>query len=152
MPEENVEIVGRNLEAFNRRDLRRVLDDVSGSQLEPHDFTEAGSEVVVWNTAHMRGRDGIEVSARTALVYTVETGRSPAFGCSTSRARRSKPSACRSREIRPRARRSPRRRVGGFSGLRLTRQGRGCDGYQSTIGSVPVTCSSLVTESWQDGR
>jgi ketosteroid isomerase-like protein len=43
-------------------------------QLEPHDFTEAGSEVVVLNTAHMRGRDGIEVSARTALVYTVENG------------------------------------------------------------------------------
>jgi ketosteroid isomerase-like protein len=41
-------------------------------QIEPHDFTEAGSEVVVWNTAHMRGREGIEVSARTALVFTVE--------------------------------------------------------------------------------
>ena len=36
--------------------------------------TEAGSEVVVWNTAHMRGREGIEVSARTALVFTVENG------------------------------------------------------------------------------
>ena len=43
-------------------------------QIEPHDFTEAGSEVVLWNTAHMRGREGIEVSARTALVYTVENG------------------------------------------------------------------------------
>jgi ketosteroid isomerase-like protein len=43
-------------------------------QLEPHDFTEAGSEVVLWNTAHMRGREGIEVSARTALVFTVENG------------------------------------------------------------------------------
>ena len=41
-------------------------------RLETHDFKEAGSEVVVWNTAHMRGRDGIEVSARTALVFTVE--------------------------------------------------------------------------------
>ena len=43
-------------------------------RLEIHDFTEAGSEVVVRNTAHMRGREGIEVSARTALVFTVETG------------------------------------------------------------------------------
>ena len=43
-------------------------------QLETHDVTEAGSEVVVWNTAHMRGRDGIEVSARTALVFSVEQG------------------------------------------------------------------------------
>ena len=44
------------------------------TRLETHDFTEAGSEVVVWNTAHMRGREGIEVSARTALVFTVEAG------------------------------------------------------------------------------
>ena len=43
-------------------------------QLEAHDFREAGSEVVVLNTAHMRGREGIEVSARTALVFTVENG------------------------------------------------------------------------------
>jgi ketosteroid isomerase-like protein len=44
------------------------------SQLEIHNFTEAGSEVVVWNTAHMWGRDGIEVTARSALVFTVENG------------------------------------------------------------------------------
>ena len=43
-------------------------------RIEPHDFTEAGSEVVVWDTAHMRGREGIEVSARTALVFSVENG------------------------------------------------------------------------------
>jgi len=44
------------------------------SQLEIHDLTEAGSEVVVWNTAHMWGRDGIEVTARSAIVFTVENG------------------------------------------------------------------------------
>jgi ketosteroid isomerase-like protein len=44
------------------------------SQLEIHDLTEAGSEIVVWNTAHMWGRDGIEVTARSALVFTVENG------------------------------------------------------------------------------
>jgi ketosteroid isomerase-like protein len=43
-------------------------------QIEAHSLTEAGSEVVVWNTAHMRGREGIEVSARTGLVFTVENG------------------------------------------------------------------------------
>jgi ketosteroid isomerase-like protein len=43
-------------------------------QVEYHDVTEAGSEVVVWNTAHLRGRDGIEVTARSALVFTVENG------------------------------------------------------------------------------
>ena len=42
--------------------------------VEAHGFTDAGSEVVVSNTAHMQGRDGIEVVARSALVYTVENG------------------------------------------------------------------------------
>jgi ketosteroid isomerase-like protein len=37
--------------------------------------TAAGSEVVVPNTAHMRGRQGIEVVARSTLVFTLEKGR-----------------------------------------------------------------------------
>src|SRR5262249_9860172 len=43
--------------------------------------------------------------------------------------------------------------VGGFSALRPTRaEGSVGDGEpQSTIASVPVTCTSLVTESWVDG-
>jgi ketosteroid isomerase-like protein len=108
MSQENVEIVQRSIEAWNRRDLPALMAcyrsdaevDWSRSRspfkgvyrgprglkafwevfwstfedvhLETHDFTEAGSEVVVWNTAHMLGREGIEVSARTALVFTVE--------------------------------------------------------------------------------
>jgi ketosteroid isomerase-like protein len=43
-------------------------------QIEAHSVTETGSEVVVSNTAHMRGREGIEVSARTGLVFRVENG------------------------------------------------------------------------------
>jgi ketosteroid isomerase-like protein len=43
-------------------------------EIEPHGFTQAGSEVVVSNTAHMRGRDGMEVIARSTFVYTVENG------------------------------------------------------------------------------
>jgi ketosteroid isomerase-like protein len=43
-------------------------------QLEVHGFTEEGSEVVISNTAHMRGRQGIEVSARSTLVFTFENG------------------------------------------------------------------------------
>ena len=39
-----------------------------------HGFTEAGSEVVVPNTAHLRGREGIEVIARSTFVFTVENG------------------------------------------------------------------------------
>ena len=43
-------------------------------RVETHGFTKDGSEVVVSNTAHMRGRDGIEAIARSTLVYTVESG------------------------------------------------------------------------------
>ena len=110
MSGDNVEVVRRSIEAWNRQDRhglrafyranaevdwsrsrspfkgvyrgRREIEkfwDVFWSswedvRLETHDFTEAGSEIVVWNTAHMRGREGIEVSARTALVFTVENG------------------------------------------------------------------------------
>jgi len=41
-------------------------------QLETHGLTDVGSEVVFLNTAHLRGREGIEVSARSAQVFTVE--------------------------------------------------------------------------------
>ena len=43
-------------------------------QVEYHGFTEVGSEVVVPNTAHIRGRQGIEVVARSTFVFTVENG------------------------------------------------------------------------------
>jgi ketosteroid isomerase-like protein len=42
--------------------------------VEMHAFKEVGSQVVVPNTAHMRGRQGIEVVARSTFVYTVENG------------------------------------------------------------------------------
>ena len=110
MSRENVEVVRRNQEAWNRRDLRTWLasfrcdaeidwsrargpfkgvyrgprgfeafwevfwstfDDV---QVETYGVVEAGSEVVVSNTAHMRGRQGIKVSARSTFVSTVENG------------------------------------------------------------------------------
>jgi ketosteroid isomerase-like protein len=110
MSGDNVEVVRRSIEAWNRHDrhglrafyrseaevdwsrsrspfkgvyrgrrgIEKFWDVFWGTwedvRLEAHDFTEAGSEVVVSNTARMRGREGIEVSARTALVFTVENG------------------------------------------------------------------------------
>jgi ketosteroid isomerase-like protein len=44
------------------------------AQIELHSFTEVACEVVVPNTAHMRGRQGIEVIARSTFVFTVENG------------------------------------------------------------------------------
>jgi ketosteroid isomerase-like protein len=43
-------------------------------ELETHGFKPVGSHVVVPNTAHLRGREGIEVIARSTFVYTVENG------------------------------------------------------------------------------
>jgi ketosteroid isomerase-like protein len=43
-------------------------------QIETHGFIETGSEVVVSNTGHSRGREGIEVIARSTFVFTVENG------------------------------------------------------------------------------
>jgi ketosteroid isomerase-like protein len=40
-------------------------------EIKPDRFIEAGDSVVVPNVAHQRGRDGIEVSARSTLVFTV---------------------------------------------------------------------------------
>ena len=42
------------------------------AKLEAHSFTEAGADIVVPNTVHIRGREGIEVTARSALVFTLE--------------------------------------------------------------------------------
>ena len=111
MSQENVEIVQRHVEAWNRHDLGAYLASFASDaeidwsrsraphkgvyrghgeietfwdvfwltfedvQLETtHGFTEAGSEVVYSNTAHMQGRQGIKVIARSTLVFTVENG------------------------------------------------------------------------------
>jgi ketosteroid isomerase-like protein len=112
MSQENVEIVRRGVETWNRRDLRtwlalfssdaeidwsRARGPLKGvyrgpgeietlwneffftfeeAQIETtHGFTDAGSEVVVSNTSHFRGREGIEVSASSTWVFTLENGK-----------------------------------------------------------------------------
>ena len=115
MSQENVEVVRRHAEAWNRRDLRtwlasfrsdaeidwsrargpfggvyprydglKVFWEVWWStfedlEIETHGFAEAGAEVVVSNTAHARGREGIEVTARSTFVFTVENGQITAW-------------------------------------------------------------------------
>ena len=111
MSQENVEIVRRHIETWNRRDLTawlalyspdaeidwsRARGPLKGvyrgrgeretlwneffftfqeAQIKtPQGFTDAGSEVVVSNTTHFRGREGIEVSASSTWVFTVENG------------------------------------------------------------------------------
>ena len=111
MSQENVELVRRAVDAFNRRDRDALLElnhpdveiDWSASRgpepriyrgheevadfftnymgtfehvhLVPHRFIESGDLVVVPNTAQLRGRDGIEAVARSALLYELRDGR-----------------------------------------------------------------------------
>ena len=110
MSRENVEVVRRVLDAFNRRDLeaasqywdREAKMDWSRSRgveagvhrgeaiqgfwdkffdlfdeirFTPEEFIECGDRVVVPNRTRFRGRDGIEVEARSAVVTTVRRGR-----------------------------------------------------------------------------
>jgi ketosteroid isomerase-like protein len=43
-------------------------------EVKTHGFIQAGADVVIPNSAHLRGRDGIEVVARSTFVYTVKRG------------------------------------------------------------------------------
>jgi ketosteroid isomerase-like protein len=53
-----------------------TFDDV---RVETYGIVDAGSEVVVSNTAHMWGREGIEVTAKSTFVWTVENGQITRF-------------------------------------------------------------------------
>ena len=58
--------------------FRRLLDEFTRSwesmRFEPHEFIEAGDLVVMHSTMHVRGRDGIAVSATGASVWTIRDG------------------------------------------------------------------------------
>jgi uncharacterized protein len=107
MSQENIDLVKRSIEAYNRPDfeaLREVshadvqldwsesrgleagiyhgVDEVMGFyenflgtfeevDLKPDRFIESGDSIVVPNVSHIRGRDGIETTARSTLVFEV---------------------------------------------------------------------------------
>jgi len=111
MARENVEVVKRVIDAYNRRDFaglealthpdveldwtasrgfvagvyrgfdefqrfwKSYFDTFEEIAAEPERFIDAGESVVVPNLARMRGRDGIEVSARSAIVFTFRSHR-----------------------------------------------------------------------------
>ena len=110
MSQKDVEVVRRNIDAWNRSDRAAWLATFRSDaeidwsrarapfkgvyrghgkceafweefwstfqdvQLQTHSLTDAGSEVVFSNTAHVRGRDGIEAVARSEQVFTVDNG------------------------------------------------------------------------------
>jgi ketosteroid isomerase-like protein len=57
-----------------RRNLVEFAESWESVRIEPHEFIEAGDLVVVPNTGHLRGRDGIEVSVTVAWVWTIRNG------------------------------------------------------------------------------
>jgi ketosteroid isomerase-like protein len=57
---------------------RRLLRDFSESweslRIEGDDYSQAGEHVVVTQTLHARGREGIEVPSRVTWVWTIRDG------------------------------------------------------------------------------
>ena len=58
--------------------VRRVMEEFRETwesvRQEPHEFIEAGDLVVVPSTMHVKGRGGIEVVVRAAVVWTIRNG------------------------------------------------------------------------------
>ena len=63
---------------FGLDQARRVVGEFretwESARLEPHEFIETGDLVAVPVTQHVKGRGGIEVVVRGALVWTIRNG------------------------------------------------------------------------------
>jgi ketosteroid isomerase-like protein len=56
------------------RGFLEFADSWESVRVEPHEFIEVDDLVVVPQTTHVRGRDGIEVVSRPTLVWTIRDG------------------------------------------------------------------------------
>ena len=67
-----------NRAVFSRSEALKYFREASAlwesARLEIDELIEIGDNLVVPHTAHLRGRDGIEVQARTTWVITVREG------------------------------------------------------------------------------
>ena len=67
--------VGPGRAVYSLDQMRRYFDEFvepwEALRLEVDEFIEAGEHVVMPNTLHAQGRDGIEVQARAAWVWTI---------------------------------------------------------------------------------
>src|SRR5687767_14844061 len=54
--------------------FRQFTEAWESLRLQADEIIEAGEQVVMPNTVHARGRDGIEVQARAAWVWTIHDG------------------------------------------------------------------------------
>ena len=55
--------------------FHEFVESWESNRIEAEEFIEAGEHVVTPNTLYVRGRDGIEVQARAAWVWTLREGR-----------------------------------------------------------------------------
>jgi len=55
--------------------FHEFVESWESNRIEADEFIEAGEHVVTPNTLYVRGRDGIEVQARAAWVWTLREGR-----------------------------------------------------------------------------
>lgn len=70
--------IGPQRGVYGRQQMLKVLSGLregwESVRTEPHEFIEVGEHVVVPLTAHMVGRAGIEVEARTTWTWTIRGG------------------------------------------------------------------------------
>jgi ketosteroid isomerase-like protein len=70
--------VGPGRAVYSLDQMRRYFDEFvqawESLRLEVDEFIEVGEHVVMPNTLHAQGRDGIEVQARAAWVWTIRDG------------------------------------------------------------------------------
>ena len=53
-----------------QRLFAEIRESFHGASVEVHEYRVIGPHVAVRSTAHMRGRDGIEVAARSTIVFS----------------------------------------------------------------------------------
>ena len=73
---------------------RTFLDTFENVEIEAERFIASGAFVVVPNTSHLRGRDGIATAARSAFLFEYAASASPASGSTRRRGKPWRPWGC----------------------------------------------------------
>jgi ketosteroid isomerase-like protein len=70
--------VGPNRGVYKLDQMRSFFDDFADTfesvRVEPDEFVDAGDHVVVPQTGYIRGREGVEATARVSLLWTCRDG------------------------------------------------------------------------------
>ena len=70
--------IGPNRGVYKLDQMRSFFEDFAitfeSVRVEPDEFIDAGDQVVVPQTGYIRGRDGVEATARVSLLWTCRDG------------------------------------------------------------------------------